>query len=90
MTLKSTETDKAIQFPGPRDPWTDDPDLRDPNIVKLEALLASHGVHPNEIRGFEAERNEALGFMFGPMGVCSGYAHMPCMRYTCIPNIPLG
>lgn len=61
MTLKGIQGDKAILFSRTRDPWTDDElSPKDPNMIQLETMLAARGVHPNEIRGFDAEAHEAF------------------------------
>jgi hypothetical protein len=60
MTLKGIDTDKAILFSCPFDPFTDEREAKDPNMINLEALLTARGVHPSEIRGFDTEREEAF------------------------------
>jgi hypothetical protein len=60
ITLKGIQGDKAILFSRTRDPWTHELSPKDPNMIQLETMLAARGVHPDEIRGFDAEREEAF------------------------------
>jgi hypothetical protein len=60
MTLKGIQGEKAILFSRTRHPWADELSPKDPNMIQLETMLAARGVHPNEIRGFDAEREEAF------------------------------
>jgi hypothetical protein len=71
MTLKGIQDDKAIEFSRTRDPFKEKEDElspKDPNVIKLEELFTSRGVHPNEIRGFDTEVAEACSLIFGPLG----------------------